>query len=186
MRKIILIPVIVLCLLVAGLASWYYNPEHVAKREVEALLQEFSNTVSGQDRAAIAGFLNEYLSPDASIDLNVTWSMVGYRGTAPLSRQHFDRESFIRFIDNLLYSLDEYQFQISLEEFKLLEDTHRAEAKTYAWGKARGGDYRGGMRISQRYGLVVNCTGTLLRGDTVKPRLQSTTCTVGVGQNLDR
>lgn len=173
----------VLVVFAVAFAFWWLSPEETAKRQVRALFAEFSETVNTNDRDAVGTFLQKYLADDAAIQLNVSMSMFGVGATDELySKQQFTKASFISFIDNTLFSLDKYAFNINLDTLAI-SDSNQAEIKAIARADAVGLNHRLGKRIATKWVLKSDCDGSA--GLTTPPTLKAMHCTISLSQEPD-
>lgn len=183
MRKLF----ILLLVLIVGAGAgvfWWFSPEQVAKRQVRGLFQQFSETVNTNDRAAVGSFLQQYLADDAVIQLDVSMSVLGVAaGDNMLSKQPFSKETFIPFIDNTLFALDSYTFNIALDTLVLASDGGAADMKAHARSDAAGLNHLMGKRIATKWVLKSDCDGAATLGNA--PKLKTMHCVVRLNQATD-
>jgi hypothetical protein len=161
----------------------WFTPTQVAKRQVRAIFQDFSQTVDRNDRKAVRIFLEKNLAEDAAIQLDVSLSVLGV-ATADgiLSKQKFTKETFIQFIDNTLFSLESYAFNMSLKDLMLQSDG-TADIKAVARANASGLDHLRGRRIATRWVLKTKCDGSATLGKS--PQLNMMHCTIDLNREPD-
>lgn len=178
----------VLYLLITAFAAiamtyWWYTPQQIAKRQVRALFEEFTQTVNTNDRAKIGAFLKQYLADDALIQLDIGMSVLGVAaGDGVISSQRFTKETFIPFIDNTLYTLETYDFEIYLRRL-LLDKDGRAQIEAKVWADAHGLNHLMGKRIATRWVLKSECEGGAFIAQS--PRLHTMYCIINLNQEPD-
>jgi hypothetical protein len=159
MKKII----IAVILLLAGGAAYYFMayPPVVKKRLAERSLAAFSEAVATKDRAQIGAALGAFLAPDAKIRLEISFitiqTVLG-RENPPLV-QDFTKETFIAFIDNVLYPLTDYMYEGRITSFALSEDGSQAAVGFANDGWADGISHASGIALNMRYTVKGTCGG---------------------------
>lgn len=151
MRQFFLLLGLVIAL--AGGMVWYYFSDGQAKqRLLRQSFTEIETIVETNDRAKIAEMLTRYLTDDAKIHLTVDFFIIG--GTKPME-QDFDKASFTRFIDNILYSLERYSYH---PRANIVEpDTGTVQFTSVEI--AEGANKMGGISIDMNYRSNTGCTG---------------------------
>jgi len=170
------IAVLVVLLLMAGGAGYYffYYPPVLMERATRGTLQQFADAVVTQDRARVGEALQAMLTDDARIKLEIRFFTVGAQ--VPPMVQDFDKPEFMRFIDNILFSMTAYGYEPELETFVLSDDA-RAAAVTFSsrhW--ADGTSHYGGLSVDMRF----SSTDGMCKGEVVfegqTPRLRLADC----------
>ncbi len=152
--------IIALALLFLALAGggyyFYIYPPEVLKRQTQKSLDEFAQVIATKDRAKISDYLKNLLTEQSKIKLEVTFYAMMQKNS-PVISQDFEKSSFISFIDNTLYSLNDYYFNASLEEFNLNIDRKSADItfSATAWGD--GISYFGGTSVNSRTSADSHC-----------------------------
>jgi hypothetical protein len=150
--------------IIAGLLAggsyyhWLYPP-NVMKRSAIAMLESFNTAAESKDRAQVASTLAAHLAPDANIRLEVQFLALTGEGR-PIVQEFPDTQSFITFIDNVLYPLSEFGYRGQLESFTMTEPYQSAELVFHSleWGDGR--SLYGGLGIEMRYSSTSECHAT--------------------------
>jgi hypothetical protein len=154
--------IIAVILLLAGGAAYYFMayPPVVKKRLAERSLAAFSEAVATKDRTQIGAALGTFLAPDAKIRLEISFitiqTVLG-RENPPLI-QDFTKETFIPFIDNVLYPLTDYMYEGRITSFALAQDG----AASLSFGNdgwADGISHASGIALNMRYTVKGTCGG---------------------------
>jgi hypothetical protein len=156
------IMVLLLALLLAAGAAYYFlaYPPVVKKRAAERSLAAFSEAVATKERAKIGAALGAFLTPDAKIRLEISFitiqTVLG-RENPPLV-QDFTKDTFIPFIDNVLYPLTDYMYDGKIASFELADDgTANLSFENDGW--ADGISHASGMALNMRYTVKGECIG---------------------------
>lgn len=177
MRTLIFILVV---LLVAGGGIYYYYhiyPPVVLRSQVQDRLAAFDTAVGTKQRGNVTGMLGELLAEDARIGLNVGFYTLSQRHGNTPSAQEFTKESFVAFIDNLLYTLEEYSSLSQLQTFRLAEDRKTATTDFHLQGAATGMSYYGGLGVGMQFSADTNCQADISFALT-PPQMTRLTCEV--------
>jgi len=170
------LPLLLALLLIAGGTYYqFYYPPMVKKHATEHALQHFADAVATKDRAKIGEALQQWLTDTAHIRLEIGFfSLAQPEGGKPAT-EDFDKPTFITFIDNILYSLSDYDYRAQLHDFSLSADGKIASVAfaSQAWGD--GMSYYGGTGINMRFSSDSACEGEVAF-DGEKPRLDKVTC----------
>lgn len=165
----------VLTLIGGGVYYHYFYPPRVLERATEKALADFTEAVRTHDRANIAAYLNDFMADDASITLSVShFSLTNPNAAA--HRQDFDKPQFIAFIDNILYTMDHYDFYDAfLGTFTPAPDRTSAAVafSGKAWGDGK--STYGGADVSMRFWFQPACEGAV-RFNQRAPQLTQATC----------
>lgn len=154
----IVIPI--LLIIAAGLFYYFsYYPPVVLENRTKEALQTFATNVKSKDRVAIGHALQQLLTEDAKIKLDVSFFSLGLSGKNPVVSQEFGKEQFITFIDNIIYPLTDYDFSSELETFVLADNKQSAEVTFTAQIWADGASMYGGISVDMRYSSDVKCEG---------------------------
>ncbi|MCE2927937.1 MAG: hypothetical protein LW823_09920 [Rickettsiales bacterium] len=162
MKKIM---IAVMLVLVGGGAYYFLAyPPVVKKRAAERSLAAFSEAVATKDRTQIGAALTKFLAPDAKIRLEISFisiqTVLG-RESPPLV-QDFTKETFIPFIDNVLYPLTDYMYNGKIESFELSEDGKQAAVGFANDGWADGISHASGIALNMRYTVKGLCSGSAI------------------------
>ncbi len=170
--------VMIMVLIIAGGAAYFFfaYPPVVKKRVAERSLAAFSEAVASKDRAKIGAALGRFLAPDAKIRLEISFitiqTVLG-RENPPLV-QDFTKDTFIPFIDNVLYPLTDYMYEGRITSFALAEDG-AASLSFENDGWADGISHASGIGLNMRYTVKGICTGTAAF-ETQKALLKDAVC----------
>jgi len=150
---------IIAAFLAIAIAGYYFlYPPKVLERKTEAALMDFAKVVATKDRAKIGQALGRLLTDDAKIHLDVSFfslSKIEETGSGgKVVGQDFDKASFLTFIDNILYTLEDYSYEPVLRDFTLSPD-HKNATITFASREfADGVSYYGGTAVNVRFSSV--------------------------------
>jgi len=150
-----------------------FYPPVVMKRAARSALQQFSDSVESKDRSKISASLQNVLSDDATVKLEVNFFSL--TGNVPPMVQDFNKQTFIAFIDNTLYPLTDYAYYPELTSFKLNDDRQSAQVtfKSKEW--ADGANYYGGTAVNMRFSSDTACEGKAVFAGNIA-RLSQVTC----------
>lgn len=155
----------------------FFYPPNVLRRETSKALETFSLIVESRDRTKISAGFQEFLADDAAIHLEVNFFQMVSQNGKPAVVQDFTKATFIPFIDNLLYSLSEYNYAPTLESFTLADDGQSAAVTFTSTQSADGKSYYGGLNIDMRFSSNATCQGKVSFA-TKTPRLTQASCAV--------
>lgn len=178
MKAILILLTFVISGLLGGLYYQFLYPPSVMKREIEKMLGQVSAAVETQDRAKVAEALGVVIADDALIHLSVETSLgLQPTGQRPVS-QDFDKASFIAFIDNLLYSVNNVHFYPKLDDLAYRADEPvlvHLSSRVLAVGPA----YYAGTQITMRFTAETACDGMVAVGNP-PPQVKQMICQVGL------
>jgi len=175
MKSIILIVILAL----VGGGYYFFYPPMVLKHRTEQALEEFSKAVEAKDRAKISEVLGKYLAEEAKPHLEVTLFSLSQPEGKP-TIQDFDKPTFITFIDNTLYSLDDYHYEVALQKFNLAADKKSASVTFASKEWADGKEYYMGTAMNMRYHSNTLCEGEV-DFDGGKTELAAVNCKMTLG-----
>lgn len=157
MRRLIAILVL---LAAGGYYLFFYTPRLLEMDTVRAL-EEFGEAIATGDRAKVAQALDARLDAQARVHLSVEWLSLTQRGRQPVM-QDLDRENFLRFVDNVLYSLEAYAYAPQLEVFRLNKEHNEADVvfTSKEWGDGK--SYYGGISVMMRFSSDTRCEGKVV------------------------
>ena len=148
-----------LLILVSG--SYYYHlyPAMQKQRLMQEALDEAHKAVVTKDHEKIKAFLQQFLSDQATIKLEISLKPIGGAGAEGTTTQDFDKAGFIAFIDNTLSSVNSYGYVADLKSFRLNPRTETAAIMFISneWGE--GLNYLAGMDSNMRMASVTVCNG---------------------------
>jgi|GEM_PF-2362392 len=160
------------------LGGYYYEfiyPPNKLKRATQVVLDEFGAAVATQDREKIGAFLTHWLEEDAMVKLKIEFFTMTHTQQGADIVQEFDKEEFVHFIDNTLYSLESYSFDASVGEFELADDGQTAKLKFAGNPHASGQSYYGGIGIGMQFAINMKCdAGVIIREE--KPFARDVDC----------
>jgi hypothetical protein len=131
----------------------------VFKRATQHALDDFSAAVKSKDRTKVAGSLKKLLPDSANIHLEISFLSITGVNPAQAMAQEFDRTSFITFIDNTLYSLNDYSYTADLQHFTLRPDRKTAEVVFTSKEWADGISYYAGGGVNTHFSSTTTCEG---------------------------
>lgn len=176
-----LLTILVLLLLTMGGGYYYqfYYPPNAAKRHVEKALQQFAAAVETQDRAKVSEALNALIADEAVIHLDVEiLAITQQTGSKPLS-QDFDKQAFITFIDNILYTVTDYHYYPKLNMLEYREGGAPMPVEFASHERGQGNAYYAGVQVMMQFSTDTACTGQVVfTGET--PKLLQASCNVGL------
>ncbi len=151
-RNIIIAGIAALLMLFAGV-SYFIYPSLVMRHKTVQALEELNAAVAARERTKINAALKQMLAERAHIKLNVRF-LFASRPNSPPVAQEFDKEHFLAFVDNILYSLEDYRFDARLQDFHP-DKARKAEISFHASGRAKDSAYLSNMR----YDIGADCAG---------------------------
>jgi hypothetical protein len=166
--------VVVALITLAGVYYFFFHPPVVMKRQTNAALETFEQSVDTKDRAQIVKTLSELLTDDAAVRLEINFFSITQQN-APATVQDFNKQQFLGFIDNTLYPLTDYDYDAYLEEFTLVDDKQSAQLMftSKEWGDGK--NYYGGSAVEMRFSSDTACQGVVTFA-TGKPQLKQVIC----------
>jgi hypothetical protein len=174
MRNLLILLAAVILFMLAGLYYQLFYPPSVIRRNMEKTLQHISDVVDTQDRAKIAEMFGSLLTDDIKMHIAVEFSAISGANARPME-QDFDKEKFLPFIDNVIYTLTDYHAHPLLEEFALHGDTAHVQFKLTHW--ADGPSFIEGVTLQMHYSGDTDCDGEVVFEDK-QPRFHSLNCHV--------
>lgn len=165
--------------MLGGLYFQFYWPPNAAKREVEKALQQFAAAVETQDRAQVSAALNALIADGATIRLNVEILAVTQQTGQKPVMQDFDKAEFIRFIDNILYTVTDSHYYPKLKTLEYRDDGRPMPVAFTSNERGEGSSYYAGVPVAMRFTTDTACTGQVIfTGDA--PQLSQASCDVGL------
>lgn len=171
---------LVVAFIIGGIYYAFFYPPNRLRHRTEDAVASFNAVFETKDRAKIGEALNGFLTDDAHVKLTVEFVALGGQAPAPLA-QDFTKAEFIKFFDNILYSLEDYSLRAQMEAFQLDND-HQGAVVTLPsseWGDSTSSNYYAGTTINVRYGGETNCN-THMRFEDGKPKLNDAICTIQI------
>lgn len=158
-----------------GIGCWQYlYPPTVRQRQTRLALERFSEAVASHDRGRISGVLSELMNEDAKLTLEVQWLAFSERGRQPIV-QDFTKADFVRFVDNILYTMDDYGYTPELEQFRYAKDGATVVFTSGEW--ADGKSHYGGIAVSMRFSSNTRCEGEVVFAGEEVVQLKQARCT---------
>lgn len=108
MKSILIAALAAVALAFAGYHVWF-SADAKQMRALQAKLDLLAADVQGQDRERILRSVRTLLSDSAEVVLEIRIIAPVGQKVVSAATQNFDRESFTRFVDNVLYSMREYK-----------------------------------------------------------------------------
>ena len=169
MTKHLLIVLTILFWLALGWYHYLYPPV-VMKRAASEAFEKLQVAFETRDREQISLALTEFIADDSTPTLEVSFfSIIQQEGVRPMMERFKQKGSFLTFIDNVLYPLDDYGLHsFDINTMRLNADSSAADItfKTKQWGD--GLSYYAGAGVRMRYSADADCAGTLY----LKPKVQ--------------
>ncbi len=154
--------VILIVLLLASVGGYemymHFYPPAVMRHLTQQSLDVFSNAMSSKDRAKVAAALRDLLTDDAHVRLEIHFFTMNKNG-GPGEAEEFSKPDFLNFIDNTLYSLDDYSFHSQLQDFTPGLRRTSAALSFLGTGEADGLSYYAGAAVAMRFSIEAVCEG---------------------------
>lgn len=179
MKTPLTIFVIVALAMLGGLYYQFYYPPSAMKHATEKSLQQFAAAVETQDRAQVSAALDALIMDDAVIHLDVEiLAITQQTGRKPLS-QDFDKQAFITFIDNILYTVTDTHYYPKLKMLEYRSDGTPMPVEFTSNERGEGNSYYAGVQVMMQFTTDTTCTGqVVLAGET--PKLSQASCSIGL------
>lgn len=151
--------ILIVVLLVAVAGGYYYTlyPPLLKQRQVEHALKDFGTTIATKDREKIDTGIKQLLSDSVQIHLEVGFVALNPQHSSNVDSEDFDRDGFISFVDNVLYSLSDYSFSADIQDFKLSADRKTADVTFVAKAWGEGMSYYAGVGSNMRFNSLTTC-----------------------------
>jgi hypothetical protein len=164
-------------LIILAVAMGYYfgYPPLVKQRNAQVLLNQFSEALSSNHRDKINQFLQQHVSDDAVVHLDVAFVALTSQNASKALAQDFDKASFITFIDNIFYTITDTQFQSDITRFILKNESTMADVEFAGRGFADGNSYFGGISVMMRFSTETTCKAEI-RLDQIPLQLTKLSC----------
>jgi hypothetical protein len=175
MKNLLLALIAAIVLMAAGLYYNFLYPPSVMRKNTEAALQSIASVVETQDRAKLSDAIAQFLSADAKIHLDVSFSSISQANARAMS-QDFDKQSFIAFIDNVLMPLTDYHYYPKLQTF-LLNENKIAAVQFTSGQRADGPSFYSGVALTMRFSGDAQCQGEVVFQEQ-QPKLRQASCNV--------
>lgn len=171
--------VVALCVLLMAIAyySMFYPPV-VKRKAAEAALYSFAEAVASHDRGRIGEVLEKHLDGNVSLQLEVQFLSLTQNGSRPVI-QDFDKPAFLRFVDNIIYAMEDYGYRARLEHFALAPDGQTAQVIFSSGEWADGKSYYGGVSVMMRFSSDTRCEGAVTFTEAF-PRISSLRCVMSL------
>jgi hypothetical protein len=176
MGKLIALLVVLLSAIFSAVYYFEFYPPNIMRASAKNSLEDFNASVASKDRAKISANLDELLADDASIHLEINFLTLTAQNRPII--QDFNKQNFINFVDNTLYSLTDYNYIAELTDFRPSADRKTAETITSANNWADGAALYGGLGVNMRYSGNTNCKSSLLFSDILSdaPKITQMSC----------
>lgn len=149
-------------ILIISAAVYGLYPPLVKKRQVEAALQEFAAAVATKDRTQVNQSLATLLSDAAKIHLEVQRFLVTQPDISKSALQDFDKPAFILFVDNVLFTMTDYDYAAELADFTLDADKKSASVRFISHEWADGPEHYAGVAVNMRFSSDTECSGRVV------------------------
>ena len=166
---------------VVVLGSVYYSflyPPHLLYKETQKALEAFAEAVRSQDRAKVGDVLRAHIADDAAIHMEVNIFSLTQNSAKPMSSD-FTKQSFLTFMDNVLYPLEHYEYQPELTEFTLNKARDGADVQFTSREWADGHNHYAGVEVGMRFSSETECSGHVLFVQKV-PMIDKANCQVAM------
>lgn len=182
MKPLLVALIFVFTLMAGGFYYENYYPPNKLKKATQASLNQFAEAVATKDLTKVSEALNTLLTDDAKVNLEVG-IFAGITNQTPMTKQEFDKQSFIDFINNTLYSLSDYAYNPKLikhDASAIASGTAPVEFTSNDW--ADGNNMYGGLAVAMRFTTDVSCTGTTKFDEAFVVKLSAANCVVKLRQ----
>lgn len=135
---------LVLFVMLAGggaLYFYYLSPEAVRKRAVQHLVAEMNYAAGSNSRYKVGTFLDRFLLPNATLELEVGMQTTPPFPPQPMMQQKFTKEMLAQFIDNVLYPLQHFSGEAILKEYIPGKTLDTARFRVRIVNQAEGNSY---------------------------------------------
>lgn len=184
MRAIISL-LVLFALVGGGFSLFWFSTQQVTERQLRQEFEAISAAMASQDKDNVGKKLQALIAPDATIQLNVRFSALAVSMPAtegPGNRQDFTRATFLPFIDNLLFSVKNYEAHGDVGEV-IIKDDGTADVAYTMHASASGNSYAMGTSIPSRWVTRAECKSNIMIGDVLV--FKTVVCDVNVAQRPD-
>jgi len=180
MGKLIALLVILLSAIFSAVYYFKFYPPSIMQSSTKTALENFNASMESKDRAKISKNLGELLADDAKIHLEISFLTLTAQGR-PIT-QDFNKQNFITFFDNTLYSLSDYSYVGELADFNASNDYKNADFSSTANNWADGESLYGGVGVNMRYSGNTNCKGVLRFTEKLSdvPKISEVKCEINL------
>lgn len=180
MIKSIALLVILLGAIFSSVYYFKFYPPSIMHTSIKTALENFNTSMASKDRKKISANLDELLTDNAKIHLEISFLTLTAQGR-PIT-QDFEKQNFISFVDNTLYSLSDYDYVGELADFTASNDHKTADFSSTATNWADGISLYGGVGVNLRYSGNTNCKGILNFSENLSaaPKINSLNCTINL------
>jgi hypothetical protein len=174
----ILIP----ALLIAGLALFAYENmgANAFRRSTQHALDTFSNALSTKQIGKLSSAFKSYIANNAKIHLEVSFVTLQNMQNNTPEIQDFDKANFYIFIDNVLYSMQDYSADFHIEDFKLDAAKHSADVTFTCKGVADSELNYGELHTNTHFTANSLCDAVVTFDAEMHPTLGNTSCKVKI------
>ena len=182
MRSAIIL-VIITITLASSIMAWHFSAGQTAKRQLRATLEELSLAANSQDKAALFAKLDQHLTDNAQVNLNVQFSVFSRGGGRGWIEDH-DKQGFKLFLEEMIGKVDGYGMTFTLEDITLAEDDPtQFTATVAARGFGAGASLMMGKSVGTRYVISSDCIVTGTTGEAIQ--VSSMDCPTTLSQQAD-
>jgi hypothetical protein len=161
-----------------GVYHQFFYPPTLMKKAVQRSLEQFGQAVATGDRAQVGQVLDAQMADDAIVHLEVSFLSLVHQNHQPMT-QDFDKAGFVRFVDNILYSLETYHYQAQLESLLLNADRSMADITFTSKEWADGKSHYGGVAVGMRFSSDTQCSGQVVFAGLL-PKLKTARCAMSM------
>ena len=169
---------LLLVAIIVAVLYYYSLGGNIYRRATQHALDTFSEAVAIKQTAKLGSAFKYYLANNAKIHLEVGFvSLQNPQGNTS-EAQDFDKPTFYMFIDNILYSLQDYHVDFHLQNFKL--DAEKKSASLTFTSKAWGDSELsyGDVHTNTHFTADSTCEGYVLFDENTNPTFDTLNCKV--------
>lgn len=162
----------------AGASTYYYHthdPLAILRHRAEQAFADTAQAVASKDLNQVSQALQRYLAEDAQIHLEVRFFTLTQAYDGKPMVEDFTKASFITFINNILYSMEQYSYEPTLGELTPAKDFKSAAIRFTSKELASGNSYYAGTAIGTQFSSETECEGEMAAPDG-NPRLSKASC----------
>ena len=164
-------------LIVTGVCYVGFYPPSIMKRTASQAIEQFNAAAATKDRAQVGAVLQKLIADGAKIHLEVNFLSLTSQ-TKPIMQDFPDKQSFITFIDNVLYPLTDFEYTARMDAFRASDDRKTADVTFSSFEYGDGQSLYGGTGVDMRYSSNSSCTAKAVYADAEHAALSELSCSV--------
>lgn len=182
----IILPFVLLAAAIGTFLTYrlYYSPEALRLRAIQTELQGLTNVVKTADSEAIVKYLDARLTPDAKVNLTITFSLLAMQRNQTGVPQNYTREGFLELVRTLTRNLKGYGMRVTVQDVDFTRGLDRPTARARAEQWAEGSAFNPNG-VQANYQTMLDCA-TALRiasaGGSYFPTIQQLDCELRIQQ----